>query len=158
MDVGTQLDYFRNEHRDFLRFLEGWDRAMALAASGDDEESVRGLGKLRQMEEELEAIRHHCSSEERTVEAKYRELLGPGQLERLKSEHHELARLVTDLFSELRFATLQQTQRALASGRQVAEFTRQHIQYEEKLLGEIETRLSQEAEERLLLRYTQSPE
>lgn len=158
MDVGTQLDYFRKEHGDFLRFLEEWDRTVELTASSEDAQCLRGLAKLREMQEGLEAIRHHCSSEERNIEERYRSFLEDGQLERLKADHHELARLVANLFSELRFATLYQTERARALGRQVSDFTRRHIQDEEKLLNRIESRLAEEAEERLLLRYTQSPE
>jgi hypothetical protein len=158
MDVGTQLDYFRKEHADFLLFLDAWDKALELAASPKDEECLHGLTTLREMQKDLNVIRNHCSSEERNIEAPYHSYLDGGQLEKLKSDHRELARLVTDLFRELHFATLYQTERARTLGRQVADFTRQHILEEEKLLDQIEARIAKEAEEKLLLRYTQSPE
>jgi molecular chaperone GrpE (heat shock protein) len=158
MDVGTQLDYFRKQHADFLLFLDNWDKALQLAASSEDADCLRGLKMLREMQKDLEVIRGHCRSEERNIETPYHAYLDSGQLEKLESDHHELARLVTDLFRELHFATLYQTERVLTLGREFAGFTRRHILEEEKLLGQIETRIGKEAEEKLLLRYTQSPE
>ena len=158
MDVGTRMDYLRKEHQDFLRFLEEWDQVLDQTASRDPEECVRGLNRLREMQSNMKALRGHCNSEERNVEGPYREYLEEGQLERLKREHHDLSRLLENIFSELRFATLYQTERTIAAGHEAAALARRHIQFEEELLQEIERKLSQEAEEKLLLRYTQSPE
>jgi hypothetical protein len=44
------------------------------------------------------------------------------------------------------------------AGRHLAGFTRKHILFEETLLAEIEKKLAEEAEQKLLLRYTQAPE
>jgi hemerythrin-like domain-containing protein len=158
MDVTTRLDYFRKEHEDFLRFLEEWERALETTASKNPETVVKGLNRLRELQANLKAIENHCSSEERNVEGSCDEYLDEEKLEQLKKEHMELRRLVADLFSELRFATLYETEQAVATGREVAGFTRRHIQFEEKLLEAIEQKLSEEAEEKLLLRYTQAPE
>jgi hypothetical protein len=158
MDVGTLLDYLRKEHQDFLHFLEEWDKVLDQTASKDPEESVRGLTRLREMQSNMKALRAHCSAEERNVEGPYREYLEKGQLDKLTAEHHDLSRLLENMFSELRFATLYQTERAIDAGHEVAALARSHIQFEEELLQEIERKLSQEAEEKLLLRYTQSPE
>lgn len=158
MDVATRMDYFHKEHQDFLRFLEDWDEALETTASQKPDECVRGLNRLREMQPNLKAIKSHCTSEERNVEGPYNEYLEPGQLERLKTEHRDLSRVLEDLFSELRFATLYQTDRALNAGREAASLARKHIEFEEDLLAEIERKLSEEAEQKLLLRYTQSPE
>ncbi|MDE3136374.1 MAG: hemerythrin domain-containing protein [Acidobacteriota bacterium] len=158
MDVGTRLEYLRKEHQDFLHFLEEWDQVLTQTASKDSEECVRGLNRLREMQPNMKALRGHCSSEERNVEGPYREYLEKGQLERLKKEHNDLSRLLEDMFSELRFATLYQTERAIGASHEVSELARRHIQFEEELLQEIERKLAEEAEQKLLLRYTQSPE
>lgn len=158
MDVGTRMDYFRKEHEDFLVFLEDWDRAIEMATSKDPEECVRALNRLREMKPGMKAIKSHCTSEESNVEGPYHEYLEEGQLELLKKEHHDLSRLLEDLFVELRFATLYQTDRAITAGREVATLARKHIQFEEELLAEIERKLAEEAEQKLLLRYTQAPE
>lgn len=158
MDVGTRVDYFRKEHRDFARFLDDWELALELTASKDPQESLRGLNRLRELQPQLEALHNHCTSEERNAEGPYRAYLEKGQIDTLRTEHGQLTRLLGDLVSELRFATLYQTERACAVGRQVASFTRRHILFEEQLLTEIEQKLSKEAEEKLLLRYTQAPD
>jgi hypothetical protein len=66
--------------------------------------------------------------------------------------------LLGDFFSELRFAAIYQIEQARTTGRRASEFARHHIQSEEKLLEEIEGKLAEEAEEKLLLRYTQPPD
>lgn len=158
MDVGTRLDYFRKEHHDFLHFLDEWEMALKLTSSEDERESVLGLERLRELAPQLRALQDHCASEERNIEGPYHGYLEKGQIETLHTEHEHLTRFLNDLFTELRFATLYQTEKARAAGRHVATFTRQHIEFEEQLLKEIEENLAHEAEEKLLLRYTQSPE
>ena len=158
MDVATQLDYFRKEHNDILHFLEEWARALDLVTSRDDERRLRGLNELRAIEPDLLAVRDHCSAEERSVEVPYRSYLEKSQLEKLTSEHQEIGKLVQDILVELRFATVDQIEGIRNSGRQLSSVIRDHIAYEEKLLMEIEQGLATEAEEKLLLRFTQSPE
>jgi hemerythrin-like domain-containing protein len=158
MDIATRMEYLRKEHQDIVHFLEEWDEVLAQTASKDPEECVRGLNHLRELQPNMKALRGHCSTEERNVEGPYREYLEEGQLEQLKKEHRDLSRMLEDLFTELRFATLYQTERAISAGREVSALARRHIQFEEELLGEIERKLSEEAEQKLLLRYTQSPE
>jgi hypothetical protein len=158
VDVVTRVDYFRKEHQDFLHFLGDWESALDVAASQDEQQVVLGLERLRALQPQLQALREHCASEELNIEAPYHAYLEQGQIEALRAEHQHMARLLSDLFSELRFATLYQTEPARAAGHRLAEFTRQHILFEEKLLAEIEKKLAQEAEENLLLRYTQAPE
>lgn len=158
MDVGTRVDYFRKEHHDFLGLLDDWDLAVELTADKDERESLRGLNRLRELQPQLEALHAHCTSEERNVEGPYRAYLEKGQIDTLRAEHEQLSRLLVDLFTELRFATIYQTERARLAGRQVATLARKHILFEEKLLEQVEKKLAEEAEEKLLLRYTQSPD
>lgn len=158
MDVSTRLDYFRQEHEEFLHFLEDWDRTLEMLGSKDPESIRKGLSRLREMQANLKAIESHCSSEELNVEGPYRDLLEKGQLEQLKKEHLKLARMIVDMFGELRFATLYETERARSAGHELAGFVRRHIRLEEKLLEEIAAKLEEEAEQKVLLRYTQAPE
>ena len=158
MDVGTRIEYFHKQHQDFLRLLDEWESAIEVAGSTDGEECVRGLARMREMQPELKEIESHCLSEERNVESPYRKYLQAGQMETLEKEHRDLARLLAELFAELRFATLYQTERAREAGRATAALARRHIRFEEKLLEEIERKLAEEAEQKILLRYTQSPE
>ncbi len=158
MDVGTRIEYFHKQHKDFLRLLDEWEGVVELAGSADSEQCVRGLTRMRDLQPDLQEIENHCMSEERNVESPYRKYLEAGQLETLEKEHRDLARLLAGLFAELRFATLYQTDRARQAGREAAALARRHIQFEEKLLEEIEQKLADEAEQKILLRYTQAPE
>jgi hemerythrin-like domain-containing protein len=158
MDVGTRIKYFHKQHQDFLRLLDEWESVIETAGSSDGEECVRGLARMRELHPELKEIEAHCLSEERNVDSPYRKYLQEGQLETLESEHQDLARLLTELFTELRFATLYQTDRARQVGRATSALARRHIQFGETLLNEIEQKIGEEAEQEVLLRYTQSPE
>lgn len=158
MDVGTQLEYFRKEHRDFLQLLDDFVPALGELASGEGRRCLRGLEALRGMEGEIRGIGNHCNSEERNIEQPYRAFLEEGQLGQLEDEHQELRRLVGTWLAELRFATLDRTNAAHRAGRQLAVFLQRHIALEEKLLAEIEQKMSEEAEQKLLLRYTRAPE
>lgn len=158
MDVANHLDYFRKQHQDFLGFLNDWDLALDLIAGGDNDKTLQGLARVRALEPELQAIQAHCASEERNIEEPFHTYLPKNQVETLQAEHEDLTRLLGNLFTELRFATVGETDRALRAGRRVSEFTRRHIQFEEQLLDEIEKKLGQDAEQKVLLRYTQAPD
>jgi hemerythrin HHE cation binding domain-containing protein len=147
MDAGTRLDYLREEHLDILRFLDKWEGAVSLIASKDDARRTTALSELREMEAELQAIRNHCFSEERNLESPYRSALKKEQFHTLATEHQELGRFVQDIVLELRFATMDQTDNIAGLGRQLAEFLRRHIVYEEMLLSEIEQGLALETKQ-----------
>jgi hypothetical protein len=142
MDPLTRLDYFRKEHLDILRFLEKWEGAIHLIGSKDDEQRSQALGELREMESALQAIRNHCSSEERNLETPCRAYLKKEQFQTLANEHQELGRRVQDLLLDLRFATMDQLDNIAGLGRQLSDFVRRHIAYEETLLNEIEEGLA----------------
>lgn len=154
MDVATRLDYFRNEHEEFLRFLRDWELTLEATASKNLKEVALVLNRLRQLQPRLQAIRNHCVSEERRVDVPYREYLHPHEILRLREEHLALGGMVSDLFAELRFATIYETHRARAIGQEVVNFARTHIEFEKTLLDAIERRLSEEAEQEVLLRYS----
>ncbi len=138
MDPKTQLQYFRNEHQDIGRFLEQFVAALNLIQSKQDARRSKGLSRLRELQPELEAIQHHCYSEEKSLESPYGAYLKNHQLETLRQEHERMGRLTQDVTAELQFATTNQTDKVMALGRELAQFVRQHIAYEETLLTEIE--------------------
>lgn len=156
MDLLTELVRFHKEHREILNVIISWEQALNRLSSDRDEERRRGLSELRGMGCEISAIQEHCRAEQRAVESPNRLYLGPVQFERLRDEHAELARLIQSAVSELRFANVDRTEGILTCGRQLAEFLRQHIAYEEGLLTEIQE--GHNAEEKLLLRYSEPAE
>ncbi len=156
MDLLTELGRFHKEHREILNVIISWEQALNRVSSDRDEERRRGLTELRGVGNKMSAIQEHCRAEEQAVESPNRLYLGPVQFERLRDEHAELARLIQSAVSELRFANVDRTEGILTRGRQLAEFLRQHIAYEEGLLTEIQE--GRNAEEKLLLRYSEPAE
>lgn len=138
MDPKTQLQYFRKEHQDIRRFIEQFAAALDHVNGKQDEGRRRGLDELRDLQAELQAIQHHCDSEERNLESPYGAYLQTHQLETLRKEHKRLGRLTLGIVAELQFATTNQTQNIVGLGQEFTQFVRQHIAYEETLLTEIE--------------------
>ncbi len=156
MNLQIELAYLHKEHRDILNLIISWERSLNRLISERDEERRRGLAELREMGSKILAIQKHCRAEEEAVESPNRLYLGSTQFERLHDEHADLARLIQGVVSELRFANVDRTEEILTCGRQLAEFLRQHIAYEEGLLTEIQE--GHNAEEKLLLKYSESAE
>lgn len=156
MDLRTQVTYFRKEHQDILTFLASWEHAVSQVASGQDAERLKGLADLRSMEPQLAAIEGHCRSEEKNVESPYSLYLEDAQLEELKKEHDQLRRFLQNVLFALRFATLAHVEEVAQLGRELLQFVRSHIAYEEKLLAQIEQ--GRAAVKELELRYTEPGE
>lgn len=145
MDPNTQLQYFRKEHQDIRRFLEQFQSALDLIGGRQDEERRKGLDQIRELQADLQAIQHHCYSEERSLEAPYGAYLEAHQLETLRREHERLGRLTQDMVAEFQFATTNQTGSIFKLGQELTQFVRQHMAYEETLLAEIEHGLAAQA-------------
>ena len=156
MDLRSQLQKYRQEHDEILRFLKVWENALNLAESQQDTERRRGLADLREMEKTFERIRQHSNEEEENLESPYGLYLEDGALQKLGEEHELLIRWNSDFCRELRFATIVRTDEVVALGRQLLEMLRHHIVYEEGLLKQIQD--EKDAEEKLLLKYTESAE
>ncbi len=142
MDPKTQLQYFRKEHQDIYRLLGQFGAALDLIHSQQDELRRKGIGKLRELQADLQAVQHHCDSEERSLESPYDAYLKRHQLETLRQEHERLGRLTQGIVAELQFATTNQTDNIFVRGQQWAQFVREHIAFEETLLMEIENGLA----------------
>lgn len=154
MDLRSRLDYFRKEHDEILRSLNDWERALKKAASEGDDERRKGLAELRRFESQLLSIAEHCHAEERTVDSPFQIYLDDASLARLAQEHESLRQLTNDYLRELQFATLLRTTEVVRQGTALLEQLRRHIAHETALLKQIED--GRAAEERILLRYTES--
>lgn len=145
MDPNTQLQYLRKEHQDIRRFLGQFGAALDLINVREPESRRQGLRQLRDLETQLQAILHHCDSEERNLEAPYGAYLQPHQLETLRQEHQRLGRLTPGIVAELQFATTNHIDSTYRLGQELTHFLGQHIAYEETLLTEIERGLTAQA-------------
>ena len=110
MDVHTELEFFRKEHTELMRFVDRWDRALVLLDSPEDQVRLQGLTELRELESELLALRGHCYSEQRHLESPYNAYLRRDEVDKLAEDHRELGRQVQDMLVVLRFATIDMTE------------------------------------------------
>ena len=157
MDLRYQLEFYRKEHDEILRFLKEWEDALNLAAGPGEEAPCQALQHLREMEPKLLEIRQHCREEEQNVESPSQIYLDDTALKRLRQEHETLEELSDCYRSELKFVCAPPPTDDLVSiGRRLLAGLRRHIAYEEGLLKQIEE--GSEAEEKKFLRYTQPTE
>jgi len=139
MEVGSQLERFRKEHDDILRFLGEFQGALMQAHSAGDEERRGGLARLRQFEERLRTIREHCREEQQCLESPFRPYLDDSSVEALRREHEVLNQLTDAFLRELRQVALTPpTGQLVEIGRGLLETLRHHIAFEEGLLKQVE--------------------
>jgi hypothetical protein len=138
MDLRSQLDKYRQEHEEVLRFLKVWEGALTLAGSGQDGERSKGLAELRGMEKRLERIRQHCDEEGEDAESPFVLYLPDAELKQIREEHEQLAHSSSDFQRELTYATTSRTTEMVQSGRQLLAMLRQHLVHEEELLKRIQ--------------------
>ncbi len=157
MELRNQLQHFRQEHHEILRFLRDWDEALQLAASEKTDERRKGLAQLLEMENKLIEIREHCREEEHSVESPFQLYLDDGAFEQLRREHDLLEQLTEGYRSMLRLLTEPPpAQGLLRQGQRLLGQLRHHIAFEEGLLKQIED--GNAAQEKVFLRYTHSAE
>lgn len=156
MEVHRQLEGARREHDEIFQFLITCEYALQRAASDDCDVRCRSLERLHEMDGELAEISEHCRREEDGIESPFLLYLEPKSLQELRKEHRRLRRLISDFRRELRLVTASRTADMVALGQELIAEIRQHVAEEEALLAQIEEGAT--AEEKVLLRYTQSPE
>lgn len=157
MEVRAQIERYRREHDEILRFLGVFEGVLTLAESKKVEDRRAGLAKLREMERKFVEIREHCAEEEQNLESPFQVYLDDSALETLHSEHDLLDELSLSFCSEVEVLTTPPpTQGLVGLGRQLAQKLYRHIAYEEGLLKQIGD--GSEAEEKVYLRYTQPGE
>jgi hemerythrin-like domain-containing protein len=138
MDPRETVKRFRQEHDEFLRFLELWESALARAASDDPETRRCALHELVELDHFLAALPEHCREEERE-DARLQLYLDDAVFEQMRQQHALLERLTAAFRSELRALTTPPPAKELAAhGRELLAHLRRHIEFEEKLMKEIE--------------------
>lgn len=157
MDLRPEIQHFHGEHQDILRFLKDWEEALTQATSEDEALRCTGLTRLRQMEPKLLAIQEHCRQEEQSVDSAFRLYLDSQTFEQLQAEHDLLDQFAEAYLDELRYITTPPpAERLIGLGRRLVHQLHEHIRSEEQMLERIGE--CAEAEEKVLLRYTQSAE
>ncbi len=157
MDLPRQLEHYRKEHDEILRFLREFDETLTLASDEAEETRRLGLARLRGMEETLAGIREHCRAEEQNVESPFQIYLDDYALEDLHVEHLSLEKHSHDFCAELVAVTAPPpTEDLVRLGWQLVDELRRHIAREGGLLKQVAD--GRTAEEKIFLRYTQPGE
>jgi hemerythrin-like domain-containing protein len=139
MDLQLELERYRREHDQILRFLKEWEAALQGAASESDERRCQGLARLCELEPQLAAMVKHCEEEEKTLDSRFQLYLDEQAIEHLRREHAQLRELGRSYTHLLRILTATPPTRSLVDlGQQLVGQLRRHIAYEEGLLKQIE--------------------
>lgn len=156
MAIIGRFEYLQSEENEILSATKRMEEALQLAAAEEFSKRIKGLLELRALEHAFDGIGEHCHSEERIVESTFRHYSGGEEYSRVVTEHAELLRLLYNFREELEFATADSTASLIPSGKELVRRTREHIDFEKKMLERIET--AGPVPEEVLMRYTESPE
>ena len=157
MDLRQDIRHFHGEHQDIFHFLNEWEEALKQATSEEESQRCAGLVRLREMEPKLLAIQEHCQEEEQSADSAFRLYLDSQMFAQLQAEHDLLDQFAEAYLEELRFVTTPpSSERLVGLGQRLVHQLHEHIRSEEQMLERVGE--SAEAEEKFLLRYTQSAE
>jgi hypothetical protein len=138
MQLHTQLDYLRAEHKEMLTMALDLTAAFSLAQGKDVRTRSSGVARLRSHEAQLPGIIEHCHSVRRLLETPFRSYLETEEVDALNEDHSRLERFVSDFQRELEFASVDRTSDVVTSGHALVEALRAHSSLEETILQRVE--------------------
>jgi len=138
MEPGEYTERLRKEHLEILRLTERFEEALSLASREDFTARHIGLAELRTLQHGLIGISQHCSSEDGLLESEYHRYLDAQKYERIRAQHEGITRLIASLLRELPFVTADSVVDAVPRGEDLVQRIREHVAYEEEMLGYIE--------------------
>jgi len=138
MESSDYTERLRKEHLEILRLTERFEEALSLASREDFSARQIGLAELRALQHGLIGISQHCSSEDGILESEYHRYLDAQKYDRIRTQHEGITRLIASLLRELPFVTADSIVDAVPRGEDLVERIREHVAYEEEMLGYIE--------------------
>ncbi len=138
MESRDYTERLRKEHLEILRLTERFEEALSLASREDFSARQIGLAELRALQHGLIGISQHCSSEDGILESEYHRYLDAQKYDRIRAQHEGITRLIASLLRELPFVTADSIVDAVPRGQDLVERIREHVAYEEEMLGYIE--------------------
>jgi len=138
MEPCEHTERLRKEHLEILRLTERFEGALSLASREDFTARQIGLAELRGLQHGLIGISQHCSSEDGLLESEYHRHLDAQKYHRIRTEHEGITRLIASLLRELPFVTADSVVDMVPRGEDLVERIREHVAYEEEMLGYIE--------------------
>jgi hypothetical protein len=141
-------------HREMAEVLDRWREAQRLLAGNDPAGRLEGLRRLRALENPLLAGIEQCREEAQGVEPRWRIYAEASVWAALDEQHEQGAREAHNILDELRYATLDRTEKAATSAARLAARLSDHLAFERRLLEQIEA--NRAAEDKLMVSYTES--
>jgi hypothetical protein len=143
MPLREPTEYLRKEHLEILRLTERIEDALSLASKEDFTARQKGLADLRALQHGLIGISQHCSTEDGILESAYHHYLDGQRYDRIRTQHEGISRLVAGVLRELPFVTADSVVDVVPKGEDLVDRIREHVAYEEEMLGCIENMLLQ---------------
>ncbi|HKO05729.1 MAG TPA: hemerythrin domain-containing protein [Candidatus Acidoferrales bacterium] len=138
MEPRESTEHLRKEHLEILRLTERFEDALSLASREDFAARQIGLAELRALQHGLLGISQHCTSEDGILESDYHHYLDAQKYDRIRTQHESLSRLIASLLRELPFVTADSVVDVVPRGEDIVDRIREHVAYEEEMLGYIE--------------------
>jgi len=138
MNLHQEFEAAHADHTEILEFLNIWEGALGLAAGDDSDTRCAGLRQLQAMEGKIVEIWEHCRKEEDDSGSPLFRFAEPADCERMKEEHFRLYRANYEFRKEMEFTTSSFTEDLVLQGQRLLAALREHIAFEEELLGRFE--------------------
>ena len=142
MERRDSTEHLRKEHLEILRLTERIQDALSLASRDEFAARQKGLADLRALHHGLLGICQHCGSEDGVMESEYHHHLGGQQYEMIKAQHQGISRNISGFLRELPLVTADSVVDVVPRGTDLVDLIREHIAYEEEMLGCIESSIT----------------
>lgn len=142
MESHESTEHLRREHLEILRLTERMQDALSLASRDEFAARQKGLGDLRALHHGLLGISQHCGSEDSVLESEYHHHLNGEKYDLINAQHLGISRNLKSFIRELPLLTADSVVDVVPGGFDLVDRIREHIEYEEELLGYIENNVS----------------
>jgi hemerythrin-like domain-containing protein len=142
MERRDTTDQLRKEHLEILRLTEKIQDALSLASREEFAARQKGLADLRGLHHGLLGICQHCGSEDGLLESEYHHHLDGPKYELINTQHQGIFRNINSFLRELPLVTADSVVDVVPRGIDLVDRIREHIEYEEEMLGYIESSIT----------------
>jgi hypothetical protein len=142
MGIDAQIARLQEEDKELLHVTVQIEEALELAAKSDFSGHLKSMLELRTLDPGFAKIAQHCHMGKETVTALLATKEESAQAKRIEEQHQEIMKALKSFREELSFATADRTMAMVIPGMDLVNQLRQHIVYEQELLGRAEELVS----------------
>jgi hemerythrin-like domain-containing protein len=142
MEPRESTEHLRKEHLEILRLTQEVQDALSLASREEFAARQKGLADLRALHHGLLGICQHCGSEDGVLESEYHHHLDGQKYEIINAQHRGISRDIQSFLRELPLVTADSVVDVVPRGSDLVDLIREHIAYEEEMLGFIESSIT----------------